>query len=298
MSGSTGFVGKNLLKYLEAKGYALTRLNLRDEHWETTLDKRSFTTYIHLAGIAHDLSKKNEDSLYYEVNYELTKQLYKCFLKDDEADLFIFFSSVKAVSDEPESIVTEEIQPAPKTVYGKSKYKAEQYIMQHLPQDKTVIILRPCMIHGSGNKGNLNSLVRLIKFNIPWVFGAFQNKRSYCSIENLCFIVNQLLQARDIKSGVYHVADDNSISTKVLVSLIAKQLQKKIIILNLPQSIIKLIAKFGDYLNLPFNSLILNKIVGSYEVSNNKLKRALNLKSLPISSKEGLIKTISHFKNE
>lgn len=298
ITGSTGFVGKNLLRYLEAKDYALTRLNLRNEHWETTLDKRSFTSYIHLAGIAHDLSKKNEDSLYYEVNYELTKQLYSCFLKDDEADLFIFFSSVKAVSDEPESIVTEEMQPAPKTVYGKSKLQAEQYIMQHLPQDKTVIILRPCMIHGPGNKGNLNSLIKLVKLNLPWVFAAFQNKRSFLSVENACYMIDRILTKKQMTSGIYNMADDMSLSTNTFIKLIAEALGKQPKLWKVPKWMISSASRLGDVLQLPVNSQVLNKVTGTYEVSNQKIKNELGIKHLPVSAKAGLIHTITSYKND
>ncbi len=298
ISGSSGFVGKNLVTYLEAKDYALTRLNLRDEHWETTLDKRSFKSYIHLAGIAHDLSKKKEESLYYEVNCELTKQLYKCFLKDDKADLFIFFSSVKAVSDQPNSIVTEEMQPAPKTVYGKSKLQAEQYILQHLHQDKTVIILRPCMIHGPGNKGNLNSLIKLVKLNIPWMFAAFQNKRSYLSLENACYIIDRIITKKEIKSGIYNMADDVSLSTNTLIQLIAEALGEKPRLWKLPKWMINSASRLGDLLQLPVNSQVLNKVTGTYEVSNQKIKNELGIKNLPISAEKGLIHTITSYDHD
>ncbi len=81
-----------------------------------------------------------------------------------KAKKFIFFSTVKAVADSVEGILNEETTPNPKTAYGKSKLAAEQYInRQPIPDDKLVYILRPCMIHGPGNKGNLNLLYSIVK---------------------------------------------------------------------------------------------------------------------------------------
>jgi len=85
---------------------------------------------------------------------------------------------------------------------------AEQYILsQPIPEGKRVYILRPCMIHGPGNKGNLNLLYSLVTKGFPWPLGLFENSRSYLSIENLCFIIKELIDREDIPSGVYNVAN-------------------------------------------------------------------------------------------
>jgi hypothetical protein len=49
------------------------------------------------------------------------------------------------------------------------------------------------MIHGAGNKGNLNLIYKLFSKGIPWPLGAFDNKRSFCSIDNLMFIIKELI---------------------------------------------------------------------------------------------------------
>ncbi|MGD4786433.1 NAD-dependent epimerase/dehydratase family protein, partial [Xanthomonas citri pv. citri] len=118
---------------------------------------------IHLAGKAHDTKNTSEESDYYQINTELTKVLFDKFLQSDIKD-FIFFSSVKAAADTVEGVLTEEVEPNPKTPYGDSKIKAEQYLLsQELPSGKRVIIIRPCMIHGKGNKGNLNLLYKVVR---------------------------------------------------------------------------------------------------------------------------------------
>jgi nucleoside-diphosphate-sugar epimerase len=78
------------------------------------------------------------------------------------------------------------------------------------------------MIHGPGNKGNLNLLYKLVSKNIPWTLGAFENKRSFCVIDNLMFLFKELIEREDIPSGIYNVADDEPLSTKDLIRLIAK----------------------------------------------------------------------------
>jgi len=72
------------------------------------------------------------------------------------ATKFIFFSSVKAAANSVDGILTEDFVPNPTSLYGESKLAAESYLLNHLPDDKQVYILRPCMIHGPGNKGYLN----------------------------------------------------------------------------------------------------------------------------------------------
>ncbi|MBZ9786722.1 NAD-dependent epimerase/dehydratase family protein [Psychroflexus sp. CAK57W] len=298
LTGRSGFVGQNLMATLEPSKYTFKTLSLRNHNWKAKVPVNTCEVYMHLAGIAHDISNKNDENIYEEVNYELTKELYNVFLEDKKAKSFIFFSSIKALADLPEQLLTEDLKPNPKTVYGKSKLKAENYILDNLPSDKTVIILRPCMIHGPENKGNLNLLLKAVSYHIPWVFGSFDNKRSYCSIDNLCFIIDRILSTPSVKSGIYHIADDESISTNKLIRIIAKTLGKRSVRLNIPKPILLNIAKLGDKLKLPVNSQVLNKITGTYEVSNLKIKQELGIKKLPLSTEEGLRNTVQYYTHD
>ena len=89
------------------------------------------------------------------------------------------------------------------------------------------------MIHGPGNKGNLNLLYNLVSKGFPWPLGDFENKRSFCSIENLCFIIRELIERDDIPSGIYNIADDVPLSTNEVVRLIAESKGKEARIFNL-----------------------------------------------------------------
>lgn len=293
ITGASGFVGVNLRAYLKSS-YDLNPISVRYIS-NQQFDLKAHAV-IHLAGKAHDLKKVSNPQDYYEANYELTKQLFDAFLLS-EAKIFIFMSTVKAVADEVKETLTEAIMPNPKTHYGIAKHQAEQYILnKRLPKGKRVYILRPCMIHGPGNKGNLNLLYQLVAKGLPWPLGTFENQRSFLSIENLCFVIKELLDNVSIPSGVYQVADDDALSTNELIRLLGLSLDKITRICKIPSYWIRGISKIGDYLSLPLNSERLQKLTENYVVSNEKIKKAIN-KKLPVSTEEGLIRTFRSFSN-
>jgi nucleoside-diphosphate-sugar epimerase len=291
ITGATGFLGTNLQHYLKAS-HDIEPMSVRyipNQQFEIKTD-----VLIHLAGKAHDLKKVSNPQDYYDANFELTKQLFDAFLASESA-VFIFMSTVKAVADSVDGILTEKIIPNPKTHYGIAKHQAEEYILSdELPYGKRVYILRPCMIHGPGNKGNLNLLYQLVAKGLPWPLGAFKNQRSFLSIENLCFVIKELFENESIPSGVYNVADDESLSTNELIEILGINLGKKSNILSIPVSWIRGLSKLGDSLRLPLNSERLQKLTENYVVSNQKIVNAIG-KSLPVSSEKGLMRTIESF---
>jgi len=296
ITGSTGFVGQNLLQYFNINNLSplkISRKNLLEPE-KLSLEKDS--TIIHLAGKAHDLRKISDPDEYYKVNFELTKKLYDAFLKSN-AKKFIFISSVKAAADMVEGILTEEDRPNPQTHYGKSKLMAEQYIQeQPLQAGKSFYILRPCMIHGPGNKGNLNLLYKFVEKGIPYPLAAFNNKRSFLSVENLCFVIKELFE-KQIPSGVYNIADDEALSTNDVVRLLAAAADKKAKLWPIPAGLISGIARLGNIFKLPLNTERLTKLTESYVVSNEKIVKAINL-PLPVKTKQGLHVTAKSFTNK
>ncbi len=287
ITGSSGFVGRNLIQFLEPFYTCL-------KHRRDGLIEIDHDIVIHLAGKAHDLRNISNQEEYYQINTELTKKVFDAFLASD-AKVFITLSSVKAVADEVKGELSEEQIANPITHYGKSKLLAEQYILsKEIPGGKRVYILRPCMIYGPGNKGNLNLLYKIVSKGIPWPLGNFKNLRSFLSIENLCFIIKELIDRNDINSGVYNIADDKPLSTNNIIQLIAKSRSKKAQIFYFQKSVIVALAKMGDFFKFPLNSERLEKLTESYIVSNSKIKTALG-KSLPVASNEGLFRTFQSF---
>lgn len=292
ITGSTGFVGTNLIDYLASPTLVINPI---DRNQLNSIESYQITNnaIIHLAGKAHDLKKSSNPKEYYEVNYELTKKLFDAFIKSD-AEKFIFISSVKAATDIVNGILVEDSSPNPKTHYGKSKLMAEQYIQsQVLPEGKSFFILRPCMIHGPGNKGNLNLLYKFVQKGIPYPLAAFENSRSFLSVQNLSFVIANLLR-KDIPCGIYQVADDESLSTNEIVSILAASLGNKPKLWKIPTFFINALAKIGDALKLPLNTDRLTKLTESYVVSNKKIKSALGVE-LPLTCRSGLEKTAESF---
>lgn len=290
ITGSTGFVGKNLLSYLSSFPFKIKPIDLRN----SSEIPQGFHALVHLAGKAHDLKKVSAADEYYKVNYELTKTLYDQFL-DSEADKFIFISSVKAAADRVDGVLTEEVIPQPLTDYGRSKLMAEDYIRsRQLPAGKSFYILRPCMIHGPGNKGNLNLLYKVVTKGLPWPLGSFENRRSFLSVHNLCFVINELISRDDIPSGTYNVADDQAISTNRLIRLISEEIGRPERIMKMNASLIRYLSRIGDKLKLPLNSERLQKLTESYEVSNQKIRSVLK-KELPLTTEAGLRITLKAF---
>ena len=165
-----------------------------------------------------------------------------------------------------------------------------------IPANKRVYVLRPCPIHGPGNKGNLNLLFKMVEKGIPWPLAAFENRRSFCSIQNIIFAIQELIEREDIGSGTYNIADDEALSTNDLICLIGEVIGRKSNLLKFPQPFIRKLAKLGDILHLPLNTERLEKLTESYVVSNNKLATQIG-KTFPISSRDGLKNTFKSFNN-
>lgn len=302
ITGVKGFVGNNLKSYLmdsfdvlgvSRKADTVTSI-YEYSNVEELMNKSK--AFIHLAGIAHDLRKTTNDKDYFEANTELTKSLFDKFLRSDSR-IFIYMSSVKAVADSVHTQLHENTIPDPVTVYGKSKLAAENYILsKKIPPNKKVYILRPCMIHGPGNKGNLNLLYNFVSRGFPYPLASFENKRSFLSVENLCFIVKELIGRSDIASGIYNVADDETLSTNQVICLLSEALNKKNRLLFIPKKIIVFISKIGDIIHLPLNTEVVNKLTENYVVNNQKIKLALK-KPLPLSVYAGILKTARAFGN-
>ena len=261
-----------------------------------------FDAIIHLAGKAHDTKNQSAAQVYFDINTGLTQKIFDFFL-ESSAKKFVFFSSVKAAADSVfGDILTEDVIPAPVGPYGESKIRAEEYILSKLKRreelkvadGKQVYILRPCMIHGPGNKGNLNLLYNVVRKGVPWPLGAFENRRSFTSIDNLCYVVEGLL-TKEVASGIYHMGDDEALSTNELIALMCRALDRKPHIWKINRGLMEFCARFGTLLHLPLNEERLRKLTENYVVSNAKIKAALGIDRMPVKAEEGIVKTIKSF---
>lgn len=310
ITGINGFVGSNLVNAL-CKKHVVYGLDIvapqkdgviKTFSWEDMEENSlpAMDVVIHLAGKAHDTKNQSVAQTYFDINTGLTQKVFDYFLSSS-ASKFIFFSSVKAAADSVTGdVLTEEVVPAPKGPYGESKIAAEKYIQENFdldtPQEKQVYILRPCMIHGPGNKGNLNLLYNVVRKGVPWPLGEFDNRRSFTSVENLSFVINGLV-SKNVLSGIYHMGDDEALSTNELIEVMCESLGKKARIWHLPKGLMTRLAALGSMFKLPLNTERLRKLTENYVVSNSKIKNALAIERMPVSAKEGLIRTIKSFKD-
>jgi len=308
ITGAFGFVGTNLSAWLAHRGHRVLALDVAPRApsayaefraWDDLdgFDWHTVDAVIHLAGKAHDTRHTVDPQVYFDVNVGLTRRIFSRFL-DSRARTFLFFSSVKAVADRaPDGPLTEDAAPAPRTPYGQSKLAAEQYLQAAaLSAERRLYVLRPCMIHGPGNKGNLNLLYGFARRGLPYPLAAFDNRRSFTSIENLCHAVEGLLRVAP-PSGIYQMADDEPVSTTTLMTLMAESLGKRPRNWRIDPDLIRWCARVGDQLHLPLNTERLEKLTESYVVANARLRNALGLARFPVTAEDGLRKTLAAFRN-
>ena len=296
--GHTGFIGRNLISYFKNKGIEVSGVSVRNPDWKVQLQEGSFL--VNLVGKAHDHQSVAIESEYYYANVELTKQIFECFLFSP-AKVFIHISSIAALEEfESNSDLKEDDIPHPVSWYGKSKYAAEEWLLsQIIPLDKKIIILRPPMVHGSGDKGNLGLLYKFISKGIPYPLASFDNKRSFISIDNFSYFLEEIIKSnKDLVSGIYHISDDEAISTKDIILIIKKVINKRSRYVAFPQFLMKLVARIGDIIPIPLNTKRLKKMTSNLLVSNKKIKKALGVNDLPFSAHEGLEKTIRSFNED
>jgi len=306
LSGIHGFVGFNLVNTFK-KHHSIYGIDIvfpereginKTFSWDELEIIPEVDVIIHLAGKAHDTKNICLIQEYFDINLGLTKRIFDYFIQSN-AKQFFFFSSIKVASDffDGDSL-KEDVRPKPVGPYSESKFEAEKYILSKQGEidyfTKKVYIFRPCMIHGPGNKGNLNLLYHFVSKGVPWPLGAFENKRSVLNVSNLSFIIEKFILLNP-NSGIYHLADDEPISTNELIELIAKSKNKKIKILKINCALIRMIAKIGTACKLPFNNEKLRKLTENYVVSNQRMKQAIGIERLPYNVKEGLIDTLKSF---
>ena len=280
ITGAYGFVGTNLCKYLAEKGHECLALDIpaakRDDvpyvsfyTWDE-LDKLPVVdAVVHLAGKAHDLKKVASEQSYFDINVGLTEKIFAAA----KTTRFIYFSSSKA--------------DANGNAYGRSKLAAEQFL------NGRAIVLRPAMIHGPGNKGNLNLLWGIARRGLPWPLAAFENKRSFTSIANICAAVEALCERGE--NGIYPIADDEMLSTNRLIELIAETCGKRAKLWRVPKGVMRMVAKLGDVLHLPLNTERIVKLTEDSFVNNSHLKSQLGWNRMPIRAEEGLRRTLRSF---
>ena len=316
ITGIHGFVGSNIVSALSPR-HEIYGLDIVQPEKDGVVKTYSWNeldivrglgveAVVHLAGMAHDTRNKTGNEKYFEVNTELTKVIFDWFMATASTRKFVFFSTAKAAAECVPEILTEDVVPTPVGAYGESKILAEDYIREKCGatshswsrvDGKDVYIFRPCMIHGPGNKGNLNLLYNVVKKGIPWPLGAFDNRRTFTSVDNVCYAVEGVLTT-DVTPGIYNLGDDEALSTNELIELICEATGNKPRIWHISAKLMNGVAKVGGWLHLPLNPLRMQKLTENYVSSNEKIKCALGIEKFPTEARMGLKKTLESFTSQ
>lgn len=297
VTGASGFIARSICSadiFNDYNFYAVGRAE--QLNWNNIeSSKMNAEVYIHTAGIAHDTTSKIQNQMYLDINVGLTQKLFELFLKDEQSEKFIYFSSIKAINSkgDPVEPLTEAIQDLPTDIYGISKKLAEDWLLeQDFPQNKKVIILRPAMIYGQNPKSNLSLLIQFLFKGFPLILNRELGSRAFLSVNNLLYVLREIIENSYLDSGIYHVCDDGRLTTLDIVRMTEVVSNKKFRVILFPAVIYNFIIRILFLLGLRRISNSLEKMNSYFLVSNHKLKSALGITNFPFIIHDDMKKTI------
>jgi nucleoside-diphosphate-sugar epimerase len=302
VTGATGFVGRSLIQRLADDGHVVVA-TCRDErqaverdriHWTRIDDIGPRTDWsralgdadavIHLAALAHQVGKLGEGRLdeFRAVNVEGARVLAQAALAAPTVRRFIFVSSIGAVTSASADVLDETTPCAPTTDYGLSKREGELAVAAALRDSRIDwCILRPPLVYGPANPGNMARLIDLIKRRWPLPFGAIRNRRSFIYVENLVDALAACL-TRPLPSGrTFFVTDGTEFSTAELSRLLASHLQAPARIWNVPLSVLRLAGIAGDAVDklagrsIGIDTYSVERLAGSLSADGSEFRKAL-----------------------
>jgi nucleoside-diphosphate-sugar epimerase len=318
VTGVTGFVGRHLAVELARCGWRVRGATRRNscnpqqgvEEWamidevgpETEWSEalRNVTTVIHLAALAHctDPKRRPSDDAFMEINARGTRRLAESAVQNGGVRRFIYLSSIGAVAETSEALVDEDAHPTPISPYGRSKLAGERAISETFSNSSVEwSVLRPVLVYGPGNPGNMHRLLRLVRSGFPLPFNGIRNRRNFVFVGNLVSAIERLTAAREMSGRVFNVADDETVSTPELIRMIASAAGKRARLWTAPIWLLDLAARCGDAaagvgLHTGIDSYSLNRLETSLTASNQALTAATGWRPR-VSLTEGICATLS-----
>jgi nucleoside-diphosphate-sugar epimerase len=283
LTGSSGFIGHHFLK--KTKEYTIIPISLKN----TPVDHINFNnvdTILHLAGLAHQMNGAPEKE-YFRINSDLTIE-FATKAKEKGVKHFIFISTAKVYGESTKigHPFNERSPCFPTDPYSKSKLQAEERLKILEDDNFTISIIRIPLVYGAGVKGNLKSLINLIRKTPLLPLGKINNKRSLLYVGTLIDFLKTVIEKK--KSGIFIACDNTALSSTQLIRLLADSLNKKIILFKMPFFIKKSIELFKP--------AIIERLYDSFELDNTVTNQLLEF-SPKYSIEEGVKETTDYYKD-
>lgn len=259
ITGKNSYIGTHIKEWLEKdkNQYEVTEAETKEEKWIQE-DFSGYDTLIHVAGIAHVSADPKLEELYYKINRDLAVDVANK-AKREGIKQFIFMSSMiiygKDETIGKNKIIDKNTIPVATDFYGKSKLEADIAIQKLEDENFKVVIVRTPMVYGPNCKGNFPKLKRLAK--ITPIFPNIENQRSMIYIDNLCEFFRQIIEKQ--KNGVFYPQNREYISTKQIIRVMAKGMNKKVYFTKLFNPILKLLSRKINIINKVFGNKVYDK---------------------------------------
>lgn len=256
--GEGSYIGTKFQEYLKNnEEYQIDVIDSMNEKWHEA-DFSKYDVVYHVAGIAHVSADPKMEELYYKVNRDLPIEVAKK-AKKEKAKQFIFMSSMIIYGADgkisEKKIIDENTPKCPIDFYGKSKLEADEEIQKLTDEEFKTVIIRTPMVYGPGCKGNFPKLKKIAK--ISPLFPDIENERSMIYIDNLCEFLKQLIDKEE--TGIFYPQNKEYISTKTIIKVMAKEMNKKIFCIRLFNPLLKLLSKKINYINKVFGNKVYDK---------------------------------------
>lgn len=238
--GGSGFVGSRLIDLLRQHDEVsnidkqaspffndLTAMgDVRDVERMTEL-LRGYDAVVLLAAEHRD--DVSPVSLYYDVNVQGARNVLQAM--DNNGISRIVFTSSVAVYGLNKKDPDENHPADPFNHYGKSKWQAEEVLRewyQKAPEDRNLNILRPTVIFGERNRGNVYNLLKQIASGKFLMIGKGENKKSMAYVGNIVAFIDFLLKEKQTGYQVYNYVDKPDFDMNELVEHVGRVLKKPV----------------------------------------------------------------------
>ena len=245
--GASGFVGTRLLELLQKRNRVVHNIDKNPSHFFNNItsiaDVRS-TEQIsgHLKGAekivllaAEHRDDVSPTSLYYDVNVQGTKNVLDAM--DQNGVKKIIFTSSVAVYGLNKKNPNEQHPTDPFNHYGKSKLQAEEVLREWFekdPENRQVQIIRPTVIFGERNRGNVYNLLKQIASGSFMMIGKGQNQKSMAYLGNIVAFIDQLLLNEKAGFEIYNYVDKPDLTMNELTSVVTNKMGKKLSSIRIP----------------------------------------------------------------